>query len=198
MIDEKLVEVLNKGGMAIIPTDTVYGIVCDALNEEAVRNVYNLKKREFNKPMIILVSDLEMLYKYTKDIKNLENELISEYWPGPLTIIFKKKECLPDIVTSSLDEIGVRLPDDADLIKLIKELNKPIIATSANISSEETITKIDQLDKEIIATVDYIKDSGIVNKSSSTIVKVIDNKIKIIREGSISENLKTKYKDRIN
>lgn len=198
MIDEKLVEVLNKGGMAIIPTDTVYGIVCDALNEEAVRNVYNLKKREFNKPMIILVSDLEMLYKYTKDIKNLENELISEYWPGPLTIIFKKKECLPDIVTSSLDEIGVRLPDDADLIKLIKELNKPIIATSANISSEETITKIDQLDKEIIATVDYIKDGGVVNKSSSTIVKVIDNKIKIFREGSISKNLKIKYKDRIN
>lgn len=197
MDTKELANILRNGGIAIIPTDTVYGMVCDALSEEAVRKVYKLKQRDFNKPMIILVSNYEMLAKYTKNINSLQKELIDTYSPGPMTIILEKSELIPDIVTAAKEEVGIRIPNDERLRSLIKELDRPIIATSANVSSSETITNVELLEDYIKDNVDYIYDGGTVKASASTIVKVIEDKISIIREGDLANTIREDYKNKI-
>ncbi len=194
---KELVPILRNGGIAIIPTDTVYGIVCDALNEEAVKKVYSIKKRDFSKPMIILVADYEMLKKYTKSINDLEEELIDTYLPGKMTIILEKSDLIPSIVTAFREEIGIRIPDNENLKLLIKELNRPIIATSANISSNATITNINFLEENMKDNVDYIYDGGTIKGFASTIVKVLDDKIAIIRDGDLGLTIREKFKDKI-
>lgn len=193
---EKVVIILKEGGIAIIPTDTVYGIVCDALEEDAVKRVYELKHRDFSKPMIILVSDYDMLQKYTKNINYLQKNLMDTYFPGPITIILEKEETIPNIVTSGKKEVGVRIPNNTTLREIIKSLGHPIIATSANISSNKTITNIDILEEEIKEKVDYIYDGGTLDGYASTIVKV-DDKISILRDGDLSEDIRKKFKDKI-
>lgn len=192
-MNEDLFNIIKNGGIAVIPTDTVYGIVCDALNEESVRRIYEIKNRDYSKAMIVLVSDFEMLNKFVADISDVEQRLINNFWPGPLTIIFKKKN-IPDIVTANKEEIGIRMPNDEKLLELIKKIGKPIVATSANISSQETITNVSMLEDKIKYTVDYICDAGTIVNESSTIIKILDNKVKIIREGILSEKIK-KYFD---
>ena len=194
---KEVVSILRDGGIAIIPTDTVYGIVCDALSEEAVRKVYRLKQRDFSKPMIILVSDYEMLSKYTKNINPLQKELIDMYFKGPMTIILEKSDLIPDIVTSSKEEVGVRIPNNKLLRCLIKELDRPIIATSANISSNDTITNLESLENSIKDNVDYIYDDGTVKACASTIVKVIENKVSIIRDGDLASTIREDYRDKM-
>ncbi len=192
-----LVYVLNSGGIAVIPTDTVYGIVCDALNYEAVSKIYTLKKRNPNKPMIILVSNIEMVKRYAYINSYLEEDIIKNNTPGPLTIILKKKDTISNIVTSNKDEVAVRIPDDLFLQKLITKLDKPIVATSANIAGSNTITKINELDNSIKDNVDYLIDCGYCNREASTIIKIVDEKIFFIRKGSIANNIISKYSDKI-
>ncbi len=146
--------------------------------------------------MIILVSDIDMVNEYVAFLSSLEKDIIKKYWPGPLTIILKKKN-IPDIVTASLDEIGIRLPDNESLQELIKKIGRPIIATSANISSKETINEIKWLEDSIAKNVDYIYNGGLIENQSSTIIKVINDKIKIIRSGDISKKIIDDYKDNI-
>lgn len=194
MNKEELVNVLKKGGIAVIPTDTVYGIICDALNEDAVDKVYQLKKRSYKKPMIILVSDVDMLMKYTKSLSPLEKKLFDTFAPGPLTVLVKKADTIPDIVTSGLDVVGVRIPDDKDLQESISLLGHPVVATSANVSSSETITKIDLLEDSIRKNVDYIYNGGSIYRGASTIVRERDHMVEIVRNGDLTENIHEQFK----
>lgn len=193
MNQEKLVSVLKNGGIAVIPTDTVYGIVCDALIEEAVDKIYQLKKRSSHKPMIILMSDMEMLKKYTKELTDLEKKLFDTFAPGPLTVLVKKADTIPNIVTSNLDVVGVRIPNDKDLQDVIFALGHPIVATSANVSSNETITRMNLLEDSIRNNVDYLYDGGSIYRGASTIVRENNHKIEIIRDGDLSEALKKDF-----
>lgn len=194
MNKEELVEVLKKGGIAVIPTDTVYGIVCDALNEEAVDNVYQLKKRSYQKPMVLLVSDMDMLKKYTKSLSRLEKKLFDTFSPGPLTVLVKKADSIPEIVTAGLEDVGIRIPDDKDLQEVIRMLDHPIVATSANISSSETITRIELLEDSIRNNVDYIYDGGSIYRGASTIVREKDHMVEIVRNGDLTENIEEEFK----
>lgn len=189
----KIYNILNNGGTVVMPTDTVYGIIGDALNENSADKIYKIKNRDYKKPFIILISDIEMLCKYVKNISALELELMNTFWPGPLTIILEKTELIPNIVTSNSDYVAVRIPNDKLLIELIKKLNRPLISTSANLSGNNTITNTQQLEEKIIKNVDYIYDIGSVNKISSTLIKVEDNLIKIIRDGELRKDLEKLY-----
>lgn len=102
---EKIKELIKSGGVIVIPTDTVYGMACDALNEKAVRRIYDLKKRDLGKPMNILVSNIDMIKKITFPLSNIETQIINNFMPGALTIILKKNDVIPDVVTSGLDTI---------------------------------------------------------------------------------------------
>lgn len=190
----KLINVINAGGIAIIPTDTVYGIVADATNETAIDKVFKVKKRDYKKPLIIMVSSIDMLLKYVDSISELEMKLIKEYWPGKLTILFKKNSMLSDLINNSGELIGIRLPDNDDLITLIDMLDKPLVSTSANISEKNTITCVDLIEDELYHSVDYIYDGGILTDVPSTIIKVVNNKIDFIRKGEIASLIERDFK----
>lgn len=185
-----LVQILDDGEIAVIPTDTVYGIVGDVTNENTINKIYSLKQREKNKPLLILVSSLEMLSKYVEDISSLELEIINKFWPGPLTIIFNKKKNLSDTLTASKNEIAIRMPDDKALLDLINKLGKPIIATSANIAHQKTITSVDLLENSIKDNISYIYDAGYLEDKPSTIIKIENDNVIFIREGIIAKDIK--------
>ena len=169
---EKTIEVLNNGGIVIFPTDTVYGIACDAFNEEAVKKIYELKGRNNNKPICVLTSSIEKINKVAH-IKEREKELITKYMPGALTIILDKKESVSNVLTSHLPTIGVRIPDNKIALKILGKVGNPLATTSANISGTQAGIKINDFINEFNNKVDIIIDGGETNlKLSSTIIRL--------------------------
>lgn len=188
---EKICNILNDGGIVITPTDTVYGIMGDALNEDVIRRVYEVKKRPFSKPLLLLVSSLDMLLEYVLDITDKEKELLQKF--RGVTIILRKNNKISDLITAGGDTVGIRIPDNEDLIKIIEKLKRPVISSSANISDEDVITNVFMLDDTLKNNVDYIYDGGEINSSSSTIVKFLDDKLIILRNGKTSEKIKSYF-----
>ncbi len=188
-----IVNVLKNNGVVLLPTDTIYGLMCDATNIEAVDKIYRMKNRDYSKPMLILVSNIDMLNKYCKVENGTEKMLIDKYFPGEMTIILKRKEDIPLLVTSGKDTIGVRIPNNKELLSIISKLDRPLVSTSANISNSINITSIDLLDERIKKEADYIYDGGVVNNNASTVVKVDDNKVVILREGNLSQDIRDNF-----
>ncbi len=191
----KTIEVINNGGLVIGPTDTVYGILGDATNEKTIKRVYEAKKRANNKSLLVLVGNKELLYKCVREINELEQQLIDKYLPGKLTIIFKKSDYINDLVTGGLDTVGIRMPDYKELLEVLNTVNKPLLSTSANISNMNTITNINMIPEELKEYIDFIDDGGEIVANSSTIVKVENNKIIILREGDLSNDIRLNFKD---
>lgn len=189
----RLVEVINNGNIAVVPTDTVYGIIGDATNIDVIHKVYEVKKRDYSKPLILMVSSIDMLEKYVLEVNDIEKKLINRYWPGKLTILFKKNSNIDDLITSGSNLVGIRYPDNKELNELMDKLNKPLISTSCNISSKEVITSIDMLEEDISKHVSYVYDGGILSDTSSTIVRVNDGKIEIIRDGELSSLIREDF-----
>ena len=189
----RLVEVINNGNIAVVPTDTVYGIIGDATNIDVIHKVYEAKKRDYSKPLILMVSSIDMLEKYVLEVNDIEKKLIDRYWPGKLTILFKKNNNIDDLITSGSNLVGIRYPDNKELNELMDKLNKPLISTSCNISSKEVITSIDMLEEDISKHVSYVYDGGILSDTSSTIVRVNGDKIEIIRDGELSSLIREDF-----
>lgn len=186
-------EDIKKGKIFVFPTETVYGIGTNAYNEESCKKIYEIKKRPEWKPLIVLISDELMLNNLVKDIGEIEKKLMDKFWPGPLTIIFQRKESakISEYVSTGLDTIGVRMTDGNVVRKIIQKANVPIVAPSANLSGQTDGSRVEDIIKEIGNQIDGMIDVGdITNPLPSTLVQVFDNKIKILREGKISrENL---------
>lgn len=188
--EEELMRVadnIKNGGIVIFPTETVYGIGVNGLDEKAVKKLYQIKERPLNKPISLLVSDMEMIQKIARNITELEYKLMETFFPGPLTIILSKQNIVPDIVTANQDTVGIRMPSEEIARKLVKYANVPIATPSANISGKPSETNLDNLISEFDRKVDYFIDGGESNIGiSSTIVKVVDGVAHILREGSIT------------
>ena len=188
-----VVDKLNKGYIGITPTDTVYGIMGDATKEDVIKRVFDVKKRDYSKPLLMLVSDIDMLNKYIYVSNDIEKKLIDKYWPGRMTLILKKKDNVSNLLTGNRDNVGVRIPDNKELLDIIKLFGKPVISTSANISGSDTITSVDQIEEKLKNSVDFIVDGGILDNKGSTIVYAIDNEIKILRDGDLSSKIKEDF-----
>lgn len=188
-----IVNILKNDGVVLLPTDTIYGLMCDATNIEAVDKIYRMKNRDYSKPMLILVSNIDMLNKYCKVENDTEKMLIDKYFPGEMTIILKRKEEIPLLVTSGKDTVGVRIPNNKELLSIISKLDRPLVSTSANISNSINITSIDLLDEKIKNEVGYIYDGGVINNNASTVVKVEDDKVVILREGNLSQDIRDNF-----
>lgn len=191
----KIVEEIKKGNLVITPTDTVYGILADALNKEAIDKVFIAKKRE-NKPLLIIMTK-DMLDTYIEDISPLEQELINRYLPGKLTILLKKNKLVDDSVTCGSPLVGVRIPNHSDLLEIIQRVGHPLISTSANISNQETITSVEKIDPDLLKYISFIEDGGIIKESSSTIIQVKDHRIQILREGELTPLIRKEYSKQI-
>lgn len=190
MQEERIISELKNGNLVIMPTDTVYGIIADATKEETIKKVFNAKERSFNKPLLVLVSDKNMVENLVSEISPKAEEIISKYWPGPLTILFPKKDEVSDILTASSPYIAIRMPNDKRLLNIIRKVNKPLISTSANITSKETITEVSQIEEKMKEKISYIVDGGVVKNEASTIIKIENDKIEIVRVGLLADELK--------
>lgn len=181
---------IKSGKVVVLKTDTVYGIVTNVFKKEACKKIYEIKGRPMHKPLGVLISDISMLKEIVDFISPVEQKLMDAFWPGPLTIKFKKKmNTLPDIVSAGDDYVRVRLLKDGIAYHLIKTANVPIVAPSANLSGNPTGIEMENIKKELDEKVDYIIDSGDVNDdTTSTIVEVNKEKVIVIREGKIKKS----------
>lgn len=184
---EEIANAIKEGKLIIFPTDTVYGIGTNAYNEEACKKIYEIKGRPSCKPLIILISDTSMIEDLVENISPKEQKIIEKFWPGPLTIKFKKRKgILPDIISAGDEYVRIRLIKNGLIYKIIEKAEVPVVAPSANISGHPTGIKIDNIIKELGRKVDYILDCGDYKSDEpSTIVQVEDEKIVVIREGKI-------------
>ncbi len=180
--------VIKSGGIVVFPTETVYGIGANGLNENAVKRLYEVKQRPFNKPISLLVNSIDMINEIAKDITELEYDLMRKFFPGPLTIILKKKDIVPNIVTANSNTVGVRMPANETALKLIEYAGVPIATPSANISGKPSATNLKEVMGNFGEEVDYYIDGGTSKIGiASTIVQVIDEVPHILRQGSISK-----------
>lgn len=181
----KALEVLKNGGLILYPTDTVWGIGCDATNQEAVAKVYTLKQREDSKSMIALLDTDNKLQSYVSDVPDVAYDLI-EYSEKPLTIIYSGAKNLATNLVNADGSIGIRIPKHEFCQQLIQRFRKPIVSTSANLSGKLTPGNFSEISSEIIEGVDYVVDFEQMSsekKQPSTIMKLEpDGKFVFIRK----------------
>ena len=159
---------LKNGNIGIFPTDTVYGIGCNCLDINSINNLYKVKQRNYNKPINVLVSDINMVNNLVKDINPIEQKLMDIFWPGNLTIVFNKSKIIPDLLTSNLNTVGIRMPNNKICLDLIDKLGAPIATSSANIADEAPATSIDdKLINDFSSKVGFIIDGGVIDSRRS-------------------------------
>lgn len=180
--------IIRGGGVAVIPTDTLYGIAANPLLTNVVKKVYRIKERPLNKPIPVLVSSIAK----SKELvcwNRLAEKLAEKYWPGPLTIVLPAKEKVPGILRSEAGKLGVRMPDHDVALAIIEESGGYVTGTSANISALPPARRVEELDPRIIERVDIVVDSGPTLGKPSTVVEVVDRgRVIKVREGAIPFN----------
>ena len=185
---KEISEIIKSGGIVVFPTETVYGIGTNGLNKESISRLYEVKQRPTNKPISLLVSGIDMVDMVARDITDMEYKLMDKFFPGPLTIILKKKKIIPDNLTNNTDTVAIRMPDNIIAKKLIEYAKVPIATPSANISGKPSGTDINYIMENFKDKVDYYIDGGQSKLGiGSTIVKVENGYPLILREESISK-----------
>jgi len=186
-IDE-IVEVLRRDGVIVYPTETFYGLGANGFSAKAIQKVYRLKKREAYKPLSVVISDVSMLDKIVSKIPSFFRPLISEFWPGPLTIILKASPEVPMELQGG-GTIGVRLTGHTWVRSLVSRAHFPITATSANISGEKEISSAQKAKVLYKGKVDLIVDGGVTQGIvPSTVVDMSGEEPRLVREGGISSS----------
>ena len=186
---ENAKKLLCSGELVIFPTETVYGLGGNANDKNAIKRIYDIKKRPAKNPIIC---HFESLKEIKKDfhLNKLEEILAKKLWPGPITLILKKKSKskISQLVSNKSSYIGCRIPKDKIALKLLKNLNFPLAAPSANFSERTSVTKFEDLDKNLIKKIFTIKGQQSKLGLESTVIKVKKNNIEVLRLGSITPN----------
>ncbi|NQJ03807.1 threonylcarbamoyl-AMP synthase [Streptococcus suis] len=185
---DKLRTILENGGAVILPTETVYGLFAQALNEDAVNRVYQLKQRPRDKAMNLNVSNLNDIYFFSQNTPFFLEKLYNRFMPGPLTIILKANEKVPFWVNSGLDTVGFRLPNHEQTLRLISETG-PLIGPSANISGNESGKKFSDIQAQFSVDLPGIEDDQALTGIDSTILDLSGQKARILRQGAISREV---------
>lgn len=175
MFNDNLISILVSSGVAIIPTDTIYGLVACAFNKSAVKKVYKLKNRAQNKPVIVLISKKEQIIDFGIDIKWLKK--INKYWPGTNSLIFPTNNKDIGYLTGNKNSIALRLPNNKDLCKLIDKTG-PLIAPSANPEGLLPAINIKEAKKYFDKSIDIYIDGGkIINNNPSKLIDIVTGKV---------------------
>lgn len=183
-IINKALEVLRSGGVILYPTDTIWGIGCDATNDKAIERIYHIKQREDSKSMLVLLDNVAKLERYVNHIPDIAYDLI-DMSTKPLTIIYEQSNGLSTKISQNNQSVGIRVTNETFSKRLIEQFNKPIVSTSANISGQSSPACFFDISDEILKAVDYVVEYGQdTNKAqpSSIIMLGNDNRIKVIRE----------------
>lgn len=181
---KKAIEVMKAGGIILYPTDTIWGLGCDATNEAAVHKIYELKRRAENKAMLVLLDDAAKLDRYLEEVPEMAYSLI-EVSDKPLTIIYDKAFNIAKNLLGENNSVGIRITQEAFSNQLCRQFRRPIVSTSANISGEPSPAIFSEISEEIKQGVDYIvkyRQDDTQKKQASSIIKLgIDNSVKILR-----------------
>lgn len=179
------VKALKQGDIILYPTDTVWGLGCDATNGDAIQRIFDLKQRDDSKSVIVLVSDADMLCKYVRQIPPIAIDLL-EVNDKPMTIIYPGGINLSDKVIAEDGSVAIRIPLNEFCVEMIRRFGKPIVSTSANISGEETPGCFADINAVILDSVEHIVEPSLEETSSgkaSQIIKIgMDGEVKVIRE----------------
>lgn len=191
---EKGSKLIREGSLVSFPTETVYGLGADGLNAEAVKKIYKAKGRPEDNPLILHISEIDELEKLVRDIPNIAYILMENFWPGPLTLIFKRSELVPDIITAGLDTVAIRMPDNIIARKLIKSSKTPIAAPSANTSGRPSPTSANHVYEDLKGKIPLILNGGRTGVGlESTVLDLTSETPKILRPGGITEGDLLKY-----
>ncbi|MBE6014319.1 MAG: threonylcarbamoyl-AMP synthase [Lachnospiraceae bacterium] len=179
--------ILKAGGLVAFPTETVYGLGADALDEAAAAKIYAAKGRPSDNPLIVHIADIESLYEIVTEVPDKAKKLADAMWPGPLTMIFHKKDIVPYGTTGGLDSVAVRMPDNKAALDIIRAGGGFIAAPSANTSGRPSPTSAAHVAEDLAGTIDMIVDDGEVEIGiESTIVDFTEEIPMILRPGRIS------------
>ncbi|MDI6765682.1 MAG: L-threonylcarbamoyladenylate synthase [Bacteroidota bacterium] len=185
-IINKAAGVIKKGGIILYPTDTIYGLGCDAFNRKSIKWIFDIKHRNPKNPALVLVRDIPMLQELVEDVSSKSKELMRRFWPGPLTMLFNARKGIPPLLISDDGKIGIRMPKNNFCLKLIAVSRVPIVSTSANISGDKTITEIEALKELFAHKVDLFIDAGdTASTIPSTVIDASVDEPVLIREGVI-------------
>ncbi len=179
--------ILKDGGVVVMPTETVYGLACSALNPEAVRRVYEIKGRPSANPLIVHISEFTQLKAVAESWPKEAEILAKRFWPGPLTLVLPKKAKVPDETTGGLDTVAVRVPDHAIALELIKRSGLPLAAPSANLFMGLSPTRAKDVDEAILVDVEMVLDGGpCLIGVESTVLDLSEEHPRILRPGGVS------------
>jgi L-threonylcarbamoyladenylate synthase len=167
---ERAAAAIRDGELVVYPTETVYGLGADALSEEAIERVFEAKGRSRDKPVSLAVPDAETALEYVR-ATDRERRFMREFLPGPVTVLCRKREVVPDTLTGGRERVGVRVPDHALALDLLREV-APVTATSANVSGRPSATSVENLDGEIRDAAVVVLNGGKTGDTGSTVVNV--------------------------
>ncbi len=178
--------ILKQGGTVAFPTETVYGLGADALNPDAVRKIFEAKGRPADNPLIVHIASMDSLDRIATDIPPIAFELMDAFWPGPLTLVLKRRSAVPDITTGGLDTVAVRMPDNPVALALVKEAGTPLAAPSANTSGRPSPTTAGHVISDLSGRIDAVIDGGAVEVGvESTVLDVTSDVPVILRPGGV-------------
>jgi len=181
--------IIRKGGLVAFPTETVYGLGANALDAEAVKHIYEAKGRPFASPLIVHVTDEQMARSLAADWPEIARRLAARFWPGPLTLVVKKADVVPDLVTAGLDSVGLRVPAHPVALTLVRQAGVPIAAPSANRFMQVSPTNAEHVQATFGDALDLILDGGASRVGiESTVVSLRRSPPAVLRPGMISRD----------
>ena len=177
-------DIIRKGGLVAFPTETVYGLGADALNPKAVLSLFKAKKRPLDNPPIVHIQNIHDVYTLAEQVPPKANQLMKEFWPGPLTLVFKRSKNVPDVTTAGLSTIAIRMPQHTVALALIKESHCPLAAPSANLAGKPSPTSADHVFADLNGRIDAILDAGPTRIGvESTVLDLSTDPAMILRPG---------------
>ena len=190
---EQAADILRRGGLLAIPTETVYGLGADGLNADAVRHIFEAKGRPQDNPLILHIPDASWLARYCKDVPETAYRLAGRFWPGPLTMILPKADCVPLVTTGGLETVGMRCPDHAVTRAIIAAAGVPVAAPSANTSGRPSCTTAAHVREDMDGRIDGVVDGGPCRVGvESTIIDLTCTPPRLLRPGGLPlESLET-------
>lgn len=181
---DRAAEILRRGGVVAVPTETVYGLAANGLDSEAVRRVFAAKGRPEYKPVSLFVPDLDAAERFCHVTEAARR--LSRFWPGPLTAILRRKPCVPDVITSGGEGVGIRVPDDETTLSLLRRVDFPLTGTSANLSGQPSTRSAGEALEVFRGRVEAVLEGEAPGGVPSTVLDLTGKIAKIVRLGAIS------------
>ena len=179
----QVVETLRRDGVIAYPTDTTYGLGCDIFSRQAIRKIYQIKHREARKPFSFICADLSDVARYAH-VSNFAFKILKRHLPGPYTFVLEATRIVPDSLVTRQKTVGIRIPNDEIALAIVRELDHPLVTTSANLSGEEPLHDPLEILEQLGRQLDLVIDGGVRLGNPSTVISLIDDRIEVLREGS--------------